>query len=441
MLNILFLELLRLKIPRKQLLMEIWRKNLYTIWIAQFIAMIGMSMVIPFLPFYVRELGVTGIENVEKWSGLAFAGTFFMAFLMTPIWGALSDRFGKKSMVVRAIFGLALSQILIGLAGDVVQLVIFRMIQGAVSGFIASSLALVTAGTPRERSGYALGILQTSISAGTIIGPVVGGLLSDTFTYSTVFFITSIFCIISGILILINVKEPESSLQQKRFTVLANYKYTFANKRVLLAMLSVMVVQMAIFMAQPIFALYVESFDLETGYLATIAGTLFGITGAFTVISSPWWGNRNDTKGFRKNLMVAMIGAAIAFILHPFIFDVIFLYPVRAFLGFCIGGIVPVFYSYITKHIEEDRKGGIMGIASSFTLLGNLLGPLFCIFLTQFFTNRYVFFFSGLLMLINVIVVYKYLREARPGDLKPVEGIKSDYDGRIIPAPEKINPN
>lgn len=417
--------------------MEIWRKNLYTIWLAQFIAMIGMSMVIPFLPFYVRELGVTGLDEIEKWSSLAFSGTFLMAFIMTPIWGALSDRFGKKSMVIRAIFGLALSQFLIGLAGDVFQLVIFRMIQGAVSGFIASSLALVTASAPRERSGYVIGILQTSISAGTIIGPVVGGLLSDVFTYSTVFFLTSSICFVSGILILINVKEPPASPLQKPFTVRENYKYTFTNKAVILAMLSVMVVQMCIFMAQPIFALYVESFSLDTAYVSTIAGTLFGITGAFTVISSPWWGNRNDIKGFRKNLLVAMIGAAVAFALHPFVYDIIFLYPVRAFLGFCIGGIVPVFYSYITKHIAEERRGGIMGIASSFTLLGNLLGPLLCILITHYFSNRYVFLFSGLIMLINVVIVYKFLVDMKPDNPQPLEGIKNDYDGRVIPPPNQ----
>ena len=401
--------------------MEIWRKNLYSIWIAQFIAMVGMSMVIPFLPFYVRELGVTDLTEIEKWSGLAFAGTFIMAFIMTPIWGALSDRFGKKSMVLRAIFGLALSQMLIGFAGDVYQLVLFRMIQGAVSGFIAAALALVTSSAPRERSGYAIGILQTSISAGTIIGPVIGGVLSDVFHYSTVFFITSGICFISGVLILINVKEPESSQTQKRFSVFQNYSYVFKKKRVLFAMLSVMAVQMSIFMAQPIFALYVESFDLDTGYVSTIAGTLFGITGAFTVISSPWWGNRNDRKGFRKNLIVAMLGAAVAFILHPFVFNIVLLYPVRAFLGFCIGGIVPVFYSYITKNIAEDRRGGIMGIASSFTLLGNLLGPLLTIALTHYFINRYVFLFAGLIMLINVAIVFKFFRDTKPDKIIEVK--------------------
>ena len=188
--------------------MNSWRKNLYSIWIAQFIAMIGMSMVIPFLPFYVRELGVTDPREVEIWSALSFAGPFISAFIMTPIWGSLGDKYGKKSMVLRAIFGLALSQLLIGLSENVIQLVILRVLQGGVSGFIAASLALVSATTPKEKSGYAIGVLQTSISAGTIIGPVLGGLLSDMTTYSTVFMITASICLISGILIFFIVKEP-----------------------------------------------------------------------------------------------------------------------------------------------------------------------------------------------------------------------------------------
>ena len=401
--------------------MNSWRKNLYSIWIAQFIAMVGMSMVIPFLPFYVRELGITDHKEVEMWSALTFAGPFIMAFIMTPIWGSLSDKYGKKAMVLRAIFGLALSQLLIGLSANVFQLLVFRMFQGFVSGFIAASLALVSATTPKEKSGYAIGVLQTSISAGTIIGPVLGGLLSDVTTYSMVFMITASICLISGVLVMFIVKEPPVEKKEKNFTVAENYRYVFNNKKILIAMLSVTVVQISVFMAQPIFALFVESFEVNTEYLATVAGTLFGVTGVFTVISSPWWGKRNDTSGFRINLLIAMLGAAIAFILHSFIYNIILLYPVRAFLGFCIGGIVPVFYSYIAKNTSEDRKGGIMGIASSFTLLGNLFGPLICIMLVYNFSNRYVFLFSGIVMLINTFIVFNNMKEG------PAKRINPDY--------------
>jgi DHA1 family multidrug resistance protein-like MFS transporter len=378
--------------------MKAWRKNLYNIWTAQFLAMIGMSMVIPFLPFYIRELGVTNPDELETWSGIVFAGPFILSFLLTPVWGALGDRFGKKTMVLRAIFGLAVSQLLIGLSADVYQLFIFRMLQGAVSGFIAASLGLVSSGTPKEKSGYAIGILQTSISAGTVIGPLIGGFLSDTTSHSNVFFITAGMCLISGVLVLINVKEPRFEKPAKVYNVVENYKYVFKQPNVVTPLIAITLVQVCVSMAQPVFALFIESFNMETEYLSTVAGSIFGLTGVATVISSPWWGKRNDSKGFRKNLMVAMSGAAAAFMLHAAVTNVYYLYPVRAFLGFCIGGIVPVLYSYISKHADDERKGGVMGIASSFTLFGNMLGPLICTALTFHFHLHYIFLISGLLM-------------------------------------------
>ena len=117
---------------------------MYVIWIALFFTMVGMSMVVPFLPLYIRDLGVTEQVEVERWSGLAFAGPFILSFFLTPLWGMMGDRYGKKAMVLRAIVGLSLSQFLIGMSQDVYQLILFRMFQGAASGFIPASLALVS---------------------------------------------------------------------------------------------------------------------------------------------------------------------------------------------------------------------------------------------------------------------------------------------------------
>src|SRR5436309_6951838 len=122
--------------------MELWRKNLYILWGTQFLAMIGMNLVVPFLPFFIRQLGVTDQTELSRWSGMVFSGPFILSFIATPIWGTLGDRYGRKIMVVRAIFGLATSQVLIGFSQNVYQLFFFRVVQGAISGFIASALAL-----------------------------------------------------------------------------------------------------------------------------------------------------------------------------------------------------------------------------------------------------------------------------------------------------------
>jgi len=391
--------------------MEVWKKNLYSIWIAQFVAMVGMSMVVPFLPFYIRELGITNQDELEHWSGIVFSGPFILSFLLTPVWGALGDKFGKKNMVLRAVFGLAVSQFLIGLSGNVVQLFIFRMVQGAISGFIASSLALVSTSTPKEKSGYAIGILQTSISSGTVIGPFIGGFIADLTSYRTVFFITSAMCLISGILVVINVKEPVVETAKKIYSVFQNYKYVFSNSQRLIAMISIMSIQISITIAQPIFALFVESMTKGTEYISTLTGAIFGTLGIFSVISSPWWGRRNDTKSFKKNIIIAICGAGIAYIIHTFISNPYLLFPVRAFLGLCVGGIIPVLYSYINKNISDDRKGGVMGIASSFTLLGNLIGPLLCTILLFEIQLKYIFLIAGMMLLGNAVLIFYRVKE------------------------------
>jgi len=123
--------------------MESWRTNLYVLWGTQFLAMLGMNLVVPFLPFFIRSLGVTDPNELARWSGLVFAGPFVLSFIATPLWGTLGDRYGRRTMVIRAIFGLALSQLLMGFSQNVVQLLMFRVLQGAISGFIAATLALV----------------------------------------------------------------------------------------------------------------------------------------------------------------------------------------------------------------------------------------------------------------------------------------------------------
>lgn len=368
-------------------------------------------MVIPFLPFYIRELGVTNQESLEHWSGIIFSGPFILSFLLTPLWGALGDKFGKKTMVLRAIFGLTVSQFLIALSANVEQLFIFRMIQGAISGFIAASLALVSSGTPSEKSGYAIGVLQTSISSGTVIGPFIGGFIADLMSYRSVFYITSVMCFVSGILIIFNVKEPVVSPVKKLFSVFDNFRYVFRKEGILTAMISVSLIQISISIAVPVFALFVESMTKNTEFVSTLTGAIFGTLGIFSVISSPVWGKRIDKKGFRKNLMFAVTGAGIAYMIHSFIMNPYLLFPVRAFLGLCIGGIIPVLYAYINKNISDNRKSGVMGIASSFTLFGNLVGPLLCTLLLFIFPVKDIFLIAGLMLLINAVLIYFNLKE------------------------------
>ncbi len=380
------------------------KRNLYVIWAALFVTMVGMSMVVPFLPLYIRELGVTEQSAVERWSGFAFAGPFILSFFITPVWGMLGDKYGKKPMVVRAVIGLAVSQFLVGMSQNVYQLFIFRLFQGAASGFIPASLALVSSTSPKEKSGYNIGILQMAISSGTIIGPLIGGIIADITSHRLVFFITGSICLISGLLVIFLVRENKTA-PEKSISVFNNLKYSFSSKTLAVILFSITVTQISISITQPGFTLFIESLLENKSYLSTISGVLYGVTGIATAVSSPLWGKLNDRKGVNRNLFIAMSAAVFALVLHSFSYSYFMLIPLRILLGLCIGGMIPVFYSVISNNSPDERKGGIMGVASSFTILGNMLGPLLYSAVIPVLGLRYVFLLAGLLLLGNIVFI------------------------------------
>jgi DHA1 family multidrug resistance protein-like MFS transporter len=394
--------------------MDLWRKNLYVLWATQFIAMVGMNLVVPFLPFYIRQLGVTNDAEVVRWSGLVFAGPFVSSFFATPIWGNLGDRYGRKPMVIRALFGLALSQVLIGFSQNVMQVFLFRILQGAISGFIASALALVSTSAPKNRVGYALGVLQSASAGGVVLGPFFGGVLADLIGYREIFFVTAAFCTIGAVAVIYGVEEvKQPSTDGKRYSVFDNYKLMYSNKQLRLVALCLVVGQISVLMVEPIFALFVESFKTDTEYIATLAGSIFSVTGLFSIISAPWWGKRNDRKGYKKGLFIGMSLTGLAYIGHNLVTSLVQLAFLRALLGFARGGVLPALYSLTNLHSPPERRGGIIAIASSMTILGNMLGPVLGGLVAGHLGLRETFLVNSTLALVVAFVIWRYMSDTQ----------------------------
>jgi DHA1 family multidrug resistance protein-like MFS transporter len=395
--------------------------------------MMGMSLVVPFLPFFIRDLGVQSTEDVARWSGLVFAGPFFISFFSTPVWGFLGDRYGRKAMTVRAIFGLAFSQILVGSAQSVEMLFVFRMIQGGISGFLAAALALVSANTPREKSGYAVGLLQTATSSGNVVGPLVGGSLADAFGFRPIFFIVAALCTVAGFLILKFVSEEHKPkpIPLDASSLLSNYRYALRSNPIRIALIVIVLSQSSVFMIQPIFALYVESLLSSTVYVATMAGAIFSIVGIFTVLAAPWWGKRNDAKSYKKNLTIALSGAGLAYAAQGLVTSAYQLVVLRAVLGFCLGGMLPTLYSYISKNASLERRGSIMGIAASGNILANMVGPPAGGYIASHLGLRETFFVSGGILLAAVLFVRSKFIDLH-GSLSTAESLKPSEGSPLL---------
>jgi MFS transporter, DHA1 family, multidrug resistance protein len=383
---------------------SVWKKNLIYLTFAQFIAMIGMSGVFPFLSLFVRELGVTNPESARFWSGMVFAGPYFTAVIATPIWGALGDRYGRKMMIQRAIIGLAITVFLTAFSQNVYHLFIFRFLQGALSGMIAASLSFVSANTPENRSGFAIGFLQSSIAAGNILGPFLGGLIADLSGIRPVFIIVAVLCIISSILISIFVKEINLPIKgQPKSSIFNNVRYVLSRKNLLAILFLISVSQCAVSLSIPIFTFFVEKLGAPEKYLATITGLLFGALGLFNIIFSPIWGRRTDRTNWRSTLRITAAAAAIIVAAHVLAPSYHYLFPIRAAAGIFIGGIIPSLYAALNKKAPAENKGGIMGLASASTLMGSLIAFLSAGAISSAFGLSSVFLVSAALFLITAL--------------------------------------
>jgi len=360
-------------IPVKISLKEDWERNLFFLALSQFIVMAGMNACVPFLPLYIRELGVSGESAERFWSGMVFAGPYFLSVIFVPIWGNLGDRYGRKLMIIRAILGLSLAMFLMGFARDVWQLFLLRVFQGATSGFIAANLGFTVANTPSDRKGYAVGFLQSSHSAGSIVGPLVGGFVSDLFGFRVVFFLVAMLSIISAILISAFVKEINKIYNEHTEGVLKTFRQVASTPSLRYPMIMIILGQIGIFLTFPLMPFYLEYLGAPKSILSTLTGIVVGVASVFNIVFAPIWGKWSDRKEIGNLIRKSSLILSLAMFLHAVAFNYLLIIPLRVVVGICLAGLVPLLYTYLGKIVDPEKVGSIMGFASSANLFGSLL--------------------------------------------------------------------
>ena len=378
--------------------------------------MIGMTGVIPFLPLYVRELGVSP-DQTSLWSGFIIAAPFATAALLTPLWGSIGDRYGQKLMVMRAVAGLGLTVAAMGLATNVWVLFVLRILQGAVSGFIASTNAFVSSNTPSDRAGYALGTLQTSISAGAIVGPLVGGAISDAFGFQMVFFVVGGLCTLSLVTVYAGVREQPVRSSGRSGRVLKNLVYVRNDPTLMRLLLILLIGQTGVVLTGPIFPYYLEQLGAPSQNLGPLAGRVVRLVGLGTIASASWWGKRSDRSasptmthwqwwgkrsdryGYAATMRITTVIVAAGMLAQVVVPSYEWIFPIRGMIGLAVGALLPLSFSELTRRAPVANRGGIMGLASSATLLGNLLGPILCAGFASVSPLQYIFLVSASLII------------------------------------------
>jgi MFS transporter, DHA1 family, multidrug resistance protein len=378
-----------------------WKRTLAILWIANFCVMAGMSLVIPFLPLYIEQLGIHSLSDVERWSGWVFSIQFVTSFIFQPIWGAFADKHGRKVMLLRAGFGMGVVTTLMGIVGAAWQLLALRFINGFFSGFISMSVSLQASVTPGKDAGRALGILQTGGIAGSLIGPLIGGALAEAVGFRSVFYLTGAMLLIASIVVLVFVKEDRAKLkigEERQKVGLRDLRPLY------IVFAASFITQAGMMSIEPIVTVFTKTI-YHGAHLETIAGLVVATTGIANLIGSPLLGRFGDTIGQKKILTLALVCASLAFIPQALAETIGVLLVGRFLLGLFIGGMVPSLNVLVKKIAPYRIQATAFGFNSSALFLGNLVGPLIGGSVAASFGIRSVFYVTMVILLMNAVLV------------------------------------
>ncbi|WCK55616.1 MFS transporter [Aneurinibacillus sp. Ricciae_BoGa-3] len=389
--------------------MEIWKRNLYILWFAQFMATAAMNLVVPFLPLYLaQDLGMTDPGQIQNWTGLIFGANFLTAFIFSPIWGKIADRAGRKIMIIRSGFGMALVTVFMGLVTSPAQLLGLRLLNGVVAGFIPAAIALVSTNTPKERVGYSLGILQSGAVAGTILGPLLGGLFAEWMSFRQIFIVTGILLFFATVLVIATVKEinkPHPNNGTKAVKSAGDFKRIMAISPLPSLFLTGFLIQFAIMSTNPFMTAYVQDLWHSTQFVSLVAGFVISCSGIATMLFSPLLGKWGDKVGSKYILLFSLLGTTIFLIPQAVVHDIWTLMIFRFLMGMCLGGLVPSVNALIQKFAPQGMESLTFGYSNSALFLGNLLGPIIGGVLSAAYGINCLFLLAGTLFLINTIWV------------------------------------
>ncbi|MBP7494881.1 MAG: MFS transporter [Spirochaetales bacterium] len=396
-----------------------WKRNLIILWFSQILSLMGFNFVLPFLPYYIQDLGIRDPDQLRLWTGIITAAPSLSFAIISPIWGIAADRWGKKLMILRAMLAGGILMMLYSLCTTVQAVTALRVIQGLFTGTIAASTTLVAAGTPQERLSYALGFLSSSNFIGTSMGPLIGGICAESFGFHTTFIIGGVILFVGAVIVALHVKEIDESIpltsvsEKEQFPLSELLSKPFLTLFILLFLLRV-----ARNIAQPFIPLYIQEVQGTMKGAPSLMGLISGGAGLLTALSGVTLVRLGDTRPRERLLKNLFLISAITAL------------PIglmRSLLGFTgffflssyfMGGIEPIIQSAMSVIAPRNRKGLVFGVQTSVGSLGLFVAPLMGSFVSIHFGIKDVFITLSLMLFFSWLVSEILFRRFLPTGVK-----------------------
>jgi MFS family permease len=380
-----------------------WRRNLAICVFGSFTTLVSLSMLLPFLPLYVQQLGVTSTAAVVQWSGVAYGVTFLGTAVTAPLWGQLADRYGRKPMLVRAAIGMAVVMSTIGLAHNIYELVGLRFAAGLIGGYASASIVMIGTQVPPERSGWALGVLSTGVLAGNLVGPLIGGLLPNLIGIRGTFFAGGAMIAVAAVLTIALVREDFSAppprkakAAQERGPALKPGSHYAAFAALLITAMMVLLANMSI---EPIITVYIGQLGVAHNRLATVAGIVMACSAFGSMLMAARLGALADRIGGWNVIIGCLLATGIVMIPQAFVTHWWQLAALRGLMGMTLAGLLPSVAKLVRHAVHEGQSGKMLGYLQSSQYAGQVIGPLIGGAIGVHLGMRYVFFVTGVLLI------------------------------------------
>ena len=382
--------------------MEQWRKNLYLAWLTQVLTLTGFGFILPFIPLFIRELGVSDPASLKLWVGLTAAAPGLAMALTAPFWGMVSDRFGRKVMIVRALASSIILALAMGFAQSVQTVFVLRALQGLFSGTVTASATLVAVGTPRVHLTRALGLMGSSTFIGFSLGPLIGGVSADLLGFRSSFFVGAGLVAVGLVLVLLFLEEPGEEASVRRRLTAPPPRADRAPVRELLSLPFLLLFAVMFLLrfarAQPTAFIPLYVAELRAGSLAASAPGDAAVTGLILAGSAAVAATAGITLarlGDRGNKLwlIAICSGVGALVALPTFFapNLAFFALFYVVSGFALGSVQPFVQSYLSAHSARARHGVLFGLQNLVGGLGFGLGPLAASWISIRTSTRHVF--------------------------------------------------
>ncbi|MGI4953122.1 MAG: MFS transporter [Janthinobacterium lividum] len=393
-----------------------WQRTLFLMLGIQLGMNMGFTVLSPIMPLFLPQLGVQDPSMISLWAGILAAVTPLIAAFASPLWGRVADRRGRKLMVLRSCFAIAVFIGLMSLVTNVWQFVGLRALMGVFAGFNAATISLVASQVPPRRLGYSLGWLSTGQLVGTLIGPLLGGLVADvTGSYRAPFVLTSAICALCGIVGLLLIRETfvPPKVGTAKTTLVQSFAILARSPGLMPLFVVLLLAQFGVQAVQPVVTLYVEQLLGPVPALATLGGLAFSVTGVADLIASPFLGRRSDVLGYRRVLLISLGGAALASAPQAFVTSYWGFVASRFALGLFVGGILPTANALVGRLAPPENRGTVYGVTASAMFLGQSLGPLSGGVIAASLGLHWVFLITAILLAANLVWVWIKVPEVR----------------------------